>query len=114
VLFWNGIDVIKKLHICPFGWHSYNFLIKKITFMSFYENIKRTQEDVLAFLKEFRPKKKKKKNKEEEEKKKKALTCNTRHTIYLQLFYNLMTRVEVHVSDYILLFLLKKKKKKLF
>jgi len=60
VLFWNGIDVIKKLHICPFGWHSYNFLIKKITFMSFYENIKRTQEDVLAFLKEFRKKKKKK------------------------------------------------------
>jgi hypothetical protein len=25
----NGIDVIKKLRLCPFGWHRYNFLIEK-------------------------------------------------------------------------------------
>jgi hypothetical protein len=29
VFSWNGIDVIKKLHLCPFGWHKCNFLIKK-------------------------------------------------------------------------------------
>jgi hypothetical protein len=29
MLSWNGIDVIKKLHLCPFGWHKCNFLIKK-------------------------------------------------------------------------------------
>jgi hypothetical protein len=46
----NGIDVIKKLHLCPFGWHIYNFLIKKITSMSLYENTKRIPEDALAFL----------------------------------------------------------------
>jgi hypothetical protein len=26
----NDIDVIKKLHVCPFGWHRCNFLIKKL------------------------------------------------------------------------------------
>jgi hypothetical protein len=31
----NGINVIKKLHICSFGWHRCNFLIKKITSMLF-------------------------------------------------------------------------------
>jgi hypothetical protein len=31
----NGIDVIKKLHLCPFGWHKCNFLMKKITSMPF-------------------------------------------------------------------------------
>jgi hypothetical protein len=38
---WNGINVIKKLHLCPFGWHSCNFLIKKIIFMPFQENTRR-------------------------------------------------------------------------
>jgi len=31
----NGIDVIKKFHLCPFGWHKCNFLMKKITSMPF-------------------------------------------------------------------------------
>jgi hypothetical protein len=47
---WNGIDVIKKLQLCPFGWHRCNFLIKKITSMSFQENTRRTQGDALPFL----------------------------------------------------------------
>jgi hypothetical protein len=37
----NGIDVIKKLHLCPFGWHRCNFLIKKITTMPLQENTRR-------------------------------------------------------------------------
>jgi hypothetical protein len=37
----NGIDVIKKLHLCPFEWHRCNFLIKKITSMPFEENTRR-------------------------------------------------------------------------
>jgi hypothetical protein len=50
VFFCNGIDVIKKLHLCPFGWHRCNFLIKKITSMPFQENTRRIQGDALAFL----------------------------------------------------------------
>jgi hypothetical protein len=50
VFSWNDIDVIKKLHLCPFRWHSYNFLIKKITFMSFQDNTIITQKDAQAFL----------------------------------------------------------------
>jgi hypothetical protein len=46
----NGIDVIKKLHLCPFGWHICNFLIKKITSMPFQDDTRRTQGDVLTFL----------------------------------------------------------------
>jgi len=46
----KSIDVIKKLHLCPFRWHRCNFLIKKITFISFQKNTKRTQRDALAFL----------------------------------------------------------------
>jgi hypothetical protein len=46
----NDIDVIKKLHLCPFRWHRCNFLIKKITSMPFQENTRRTQGDALAFL----------------------------------------------------------------
>jgi hypothetical protein len=38
---WNGIDVIKKLHLCPFVWYSCNFLIKKITSIPFQENTRR-------------------------------------------------------------------------
>jgi hypothetical protein len=49
----NGIDVIKKLHLCPFEWHKCNFLMKKITSMPFQENTKRTQGDALAFLIQF-------------------------------------------------------------
>jgi hypothetical protein len=54
VFSWNDIDVIKKLYLCPFGWHRCNFLIKKITSTSFQKNTRRTPEDVLAFLKEKR------------------------------------------------------------
>jgi len=25
VFSWHDIDVIKKLHLCPFGWHRCNF-----------------------------------------------------------------------------------------
>jgi hypothetical protein len=50
VFSWHGINVIKKLHLCPFGWHRCNFWIKKITFMSSQENTRRTPEDGLAFL----------------------------------------------------------------
>jgi Na+/pantothenate symporter len=50
VFSWNDIDIIKKLHLCPFGWHRCNFLIKKITSMPFQKNTKRTQEDALSFL----------------------------------------------------------------
>jgi len=46
----NGINVIKKLHLCPFGWHRYNFLIKKIISMPFQKNTSRTQGNALAFL----------------------------------------------------------------
>jgi hypothetical protein len=46
----NGINVIKKLHLCLFEWHRCNFLIKKITFLPLQENIRRTQGDALAFL----------------------------------------------------------------
>jgi hypothetical protein len=49
----NDIDVIKKLHLCPFGWHRCNFLIKKITSMSFQENTRRIQGDALAFFNNF-------------------------------------------------------------
>jgi hypothetical protein len=38
------------LHLCPFGWHICNFLIKKITSIPFQKNTRRTQEDALAFL----------------------------------------------------------------
>jgi hypothetical protein len=47
----NGIDVIKKLRLCHFGWHRCTFLIEKITFMSFQKNTRKTQGDALAFLK---------------------------------------------------------------
>jgi hypothetical protein len=47
VFSWNGINVIKKLHICPFGWHRYNFLIKKKLHLC---HSRRTLEDALAFL----------------------------------------------------------------
>jgi hypothetical protein len=50
VFSWDGIDVIKKLHLCPFGWHRCNFLIKKITSMPFQKNTRRTPEDALVFL----------------------------------------------------------------
>jgi hypothetical protein len=50
VLSWNGIDIIKKLHLCPFEWHRCNFLIKKITSMPSQENTRRTPGDTLAFL----------------------------------------------------------------
>jgi hypothetical protein len=46
VFSWNGINVIKKLHICPFRWHRCNFLIKKLNLC----NSRRTPEDALAFL----------------------------------------------------------------
>jgi len=42
----NGINIIKKLHLCPFGWHKCNFLMKKITSMPFQENTG----DALTFL----------------------------------------------------------------
>jgi hypothetical protein len=62
VFSYNGIDVITKLHLCPFGWHRCNFLIKKITSMPFQENTKRTQEDALAFLIKKRRSKKRDQN----------------------------------------------------
>jgi hypothetical protein len=37
----NGIDVIKKLHLCPFEWHKCNFLVERVTSMPFQENTKR-------------------------------------------------------------------------
>jgi len=46
VFSWNDINVIKKLHLCPFGWHRCNFLIKKLHICHF----RRTPEDALAFL----------------------------------------------------------------
>jgi hypothetical protein len=46
----NGINVIKKLHLCHFGWHKCNFLIKKITSMPSQENTRRIQGDALALL----------------------------------------------------------------
>jgi hypothetical protein len=62
VFSYNGIDVITKLHLCPFGWHRCNFLIKKITSMPFQENTRRTQEDALAFLIKKRRSKKRDQN----------------------------------------------------
>jgi hypothetical protein len=62
VFSYNGIDVITKLHLCPFGWHRCNFLIKKITSMPFQENTRRTQEDALAFLVKKRRSKKRDQN----------------------------------------------------
>jgi hypothetical protein len=50
VFFCNDIDVIKKLHLCPFGWHRCNFLIKKITSMPLQKNTRRTPGDDLSFL----------------------------------------------------------------
>jgi hypothetical protein len=50
VFSYNGIDVIKKLHLCPFGWHRCNFLIKKSTSMPLQENTRRTPGDALVFL----------------------------------------------------------------
>jgi hypothetical protein len=50
VFSYNGINVIKKLHLCPFEWHRCNFLIKIIISVPLQENTRRTQGDTLAFL----------------------------------------------------------------
>jgi len=50
VFSWHGIDVIKKLYLCLFGWHRCNFWIKKFTFIPSQKNTRKTPEDALAFL----------------------------------------------------------------
>jgi hypothetical protein len=52
VSIWDDINVIKKLHLYPFGWYGCNFLfLFFITFISFQINTRIILEGGLAFLK---------------------------------------------------------------